>query len=327
MLGRGRRSIALDLKHPEAVEVALHLVERSDVLIEPWRPGVAERLGISPEMCLARNPRLIYARMTGWGQHGPYHSRPGHDINYLALSGALDPLGRAGTPPTPPANLLADFGGGGLLCATGILAALVERASSGQGQVIDAAMVDGAALLATWIVQGRSTLFRGPRGTNIIDTGAHFYEVYETSDKHYISVGALEPQFYEALLGKLGLDKEALPPHMDRATWPDMKVRFADLFRSRTRQEWCDLLEDDEICFAPVLSPEEAAQHAHNRARGTYVDFDGAMAPAPAPRFSRTPAAFRGPAPYPGEHTGEVLEEAGYSLSEIATLQTIRAVE
>ena len=324
---RGRRSVGLDLKHPSGVETALRLIEGADALIEGFRPGVMERLGLGPELCLARNPRLVFGRMTGWGQEGPLAQAAGHDINYIALSGSLAPLGRRGHKPTPPINLLGDFGGGGMLLALGILSALLERSGSGRGQVVDAAMVDGSALLMTMIhALHQAGAWREERGSNVIDTGAPFYDTYETADGKFVSVGALEPQFYALLLEKLGLAGEELPRQMDSAGWPALKERFEKLFKTRTRDEWCQLLEGSDACFAPVLEMREAPDHAHLKARQTFVEHAGTRQPAPAPRFSRTPARISRPAPEPGEHTDEALSDWGFSPAEIQTLRSDGAV-
>jgi alpha-methylacyl-CoA racemase len=297
-------------------------VESSDVLIEGFRPGVAERLGVGPDVCLARNPRLVYGRMTGWGQDGPYADAAGHDINYIALAGALEPIGRAGQPPTPPLNLIGDFGGGGMLLAFGIAAALVERAASGRGQVIDAAMVDGAALLMAMARSSPS----GPRGTNMLDTGAPFYDVYECADGTYVSVGSIEPQFYAELRRLLDLSGPEWDNQLDHEGWPDRKVDMAAIFRTRTRAEWCELLEHTDVCFAPVLSLDEAPLHAHNVARDTFISHHDLVQPAPAPRFSRTPAALGLPPCLPGQDTDDVLADLGFSADEIAELRQIGAV-
>jgi alpha-methylacyl-CoA racemase len=326
-LARGRRSVAVDLKRPEAVEVVLRLMEGADAIIEGFRPGVMERLGLGPELCLERNPRLVYGRMTGWGQDGPLAHAAGHDINYIALAGALDPIGRRGEPPLPPLNLVGDFGGGGLLLAYGIVCALVERASSGRGQVVDAAMVDGAAaLMAIFHGAQQSGWWREERGTNLLDTGAHFYEVYETKDGKYVSIGSIEPQFYAELIDKLGLAGEELPAQMDRSQWPAMKKRLEALFAQRTRDEWCEIMEGSDVCFAPVLSMSECRHHPHLRARSTFVEVAGAPQPGPAPRFSRSAVEVQGPPPRPGAHTEEVLEEAGFQAEEIRKLREQGAV-
>ncbi|HEY2999472.1 MAG TPA: CaiB/BaiF CoA-transferase family protein [Acidimicrobiales bacterium] len=327
LLARGRRSVGVDLKSPDGVEVVLSLVERADVLFEGFRPGVAERLGIGPDECLARNPRLVYGRMTGWGQDGPYASTAGHDINYIALAGALDPIGRRGEAPVPPLNLVGDFGGGGLLLAFGLLAGLLEAKASGRGQVIDAAMVDGAAALMTMTHSLRAMgIWNDERGTNMLDTGAHFYDVYETADGRYVSIGSIEPQFYAELLRLTGLEGEELPFQHDRAKWPEMKERLAAIFRTRTRDEWCALMEGTDVCFAPVLAIPEAVEHPHNVARGTFVEVAGIPQPGPAPRFSRTGAEISSPPAHPGQHTDEVLAEAGFDADRIAKLREAGAV-
>jgi len=326
-LARGRRSVAADLKHPDGVETVLRLAERADALLEGFRPGVMERLGLGPDACLARNPRLVYGRMTGWGQDGPLAPAAGHDIDYIALAGALHPIGRRGAPPTPPLNLVGDFGGGGMLLALGVLAALLERARSGRGQVVDAAMVDGASLLMTIFHATEQVGFTTPeRGTNLLDGGAHFYDVYETADGEYVAVGAIEPRFYAELLARLGLDARAFEPQMDRARWPAWKERLAAVFRSRTRAEWCALLEGSEACFAPVLTLAEAREHPHARARGAFVEVAGKPQPAPAPRFSRTPARIRRPPPRPGEHTDAALADWGFSGADLARLREAKAI-
>ncbi|MFC7274862.1 CaiB/BaiF CoA transferase family protein [Paractinoplanes rhizophilus] len=290
-LQRGRRVVELDLKAPDGLDALLRLVERADVLVEGYRPGVAERLGFGPAHCEKINPRLVYGRMTGWGQDGPLAARAGHDIDYIAVAGALEPLGRAGERPHAPLNLIGDFAGGGMLLAVGILAALLERERSGCGQIVDAAMVDGSALLMA--------LFHGmiadgswpfPRGANLLDGGAPFYDTYETSDGGFVAVGALEPPFYAALLDGLGLAEADLPGQLDRDGWPALRARFAEVFATRTRDEWAAVFAGTDACVAPVLSPTEAPAHPHNRARKTFVEVDGLAQPAPAPRFGRTPA-------------------------------------
>jgi alpha-methylacyl-CoA racemase len=291
LLMRGRHGIALDLKSAAGKELALRLIDKADALIEGFRPGVTERLGLGPSQCLARNPRLVYGRVTGWGQEGPLAQAAGHDLNYIALVGALHAFGRRGQPPTPPLNLIGDFGGGALYLAFGIVCGLLEARQSGKGQVVDTAMVDGAASLMTafhgMVAAG---LARLERGTNAIDTGSNFYEVYECSDGRWISIAAIEGKFYAELLRRLDIDPATMPPQNDRARWPEAKARLAALFKTKTREEWCAILEGTDACFAPVLSIEEAARHPHNRARGTYVEIDGIVQPAPAPRFSRTAA-------------------------------------
>jgi alpha-methylacyl-CoA racemase len=298
---RGKRSIALDLKVAADNELLLSLLDEADIFIDPFRPGVCERLGIGPDIVCERNPRMIYGRMTGFGQDGPLAQAAGHDIDYIALSGALWILGREGQKPTPPINLVGDFAGGGLMLAMGIAAAAFERSVSGRGQVIDAAMVDGAALVAAPFFPATSSGFWGPRGTNHIDTGAHFYEVYECADGAYVALGAIEPQFYAELLAKLGLSPDDFP-QWDRAQWPALKQRLSDIFIAQTRDHWCALLEGSEACFAPVLSPAEASKHPHNVARGTFVEINGVTLPGPAPRFSRTVSSAGTPS-HAGTHT------------------------
>jgi alpha-methylacyl-CoA racemase len=326
---RGRRSVAVDLKHPDGVDAVLRLVDQADALIEGFRPGVTERLGLGPDECLRRNPRLVYGRVTGWGQEGPYASAAGHDINYIALAGALDPIGRHGEAPVPPLNLVGDFGGGGMLLALGVCAALVEAGRSGQGQVVDAAMVDGAALLTTMFHAFRAMgTWNEQRGTNTLDTGAHFYEVYETSDRKFVSVGSLEPQFYAELLTRTGLaDDPDFAVQMDAPRWPELKKKLAAVFRTKTRDEWSGLMEHSDVCFAPVLSLAEAPQHPHNVARGTFIEIADAVQPAVAPRFSRTPGGVQRPPASAGRHTDEVLVEWGFSQEEAAKLREAGAVK
>jgi len=326
---RGRRSIGVDLKHPDGVATILRLVESADVLIEGFRPGVTERLGLGPDECLARNPRLVYGRMTGWGQDGPYATTAGHDINYIALAGALEPIGRRGQAPVPPLNLVGDFGGGGMLLALGVCAAIFDAARSGQGQVVDAAMVDGAALLTTMFHTMRVLgSWSDERGTNMLDTGAHFYDVYETSDHKYISIGSIEPQFYAELLQRAGLaDDPDFAVQMDMGKWPELKDKIAAVFKTRTRTEWCDLMEYTDVCFAPVLSLSEAPEHPHNVARGTFTTVAGVVQPAPAPRFSRTPGAIQRPPAHAGQHTDEALADWGLAADEIAKLRETGAIK
>ncbi len=324
---RSRRSVAVDLQKREGVEVVLRLARHADGLIEPFRPGVAERLGVGPDPCLAANPKLVYGRITGWGQEGPLAKAAGHDVNYIALTGLLHALGRKGDKPVPPLNLVGDFGGGGMLLAFGMVCGLLEAQRSGTGQVVDAAMVDGAALLfGSLFGLHNAGYWKDERGVNLLDTGAPFYEVYETKDGKYVSVGSLEPQFYALLLEKTGLAGEPLPSQMDRDTWPAMKERFTAIFRTKTRDEWCALMEGTDVCFAPVLSIAEAPHHAHAKARHAYVDVLGAPQPAPAPRFSRTREAVDRPAPKRGEHTEEVLGEAGFTPAEIKDLRAAGAI-
>ncbi len=324
-MDRGKEAVAVDLKAAEGVETLLRLVEGADAFFEVFRPGVAERLGIGPEECLARNPRLVYGRLTGWGQHGPYARAAGHDIDYIALAGALEPLGRAGEKPTPPINVLGDFAGGGMLLAFGIACAAFEAARSGKGQVLDAAMVDGAALMLTPFYAARASGFWGERGTNHLDTGAPFYEVYETADAKFVAVGTVEPKFYAELLERVGLTLD-LDAQYDKARWPADKERLAEVFRTKTRDEWCALLEGTDACFAPVLSPLEAPEHPHNRARGTFLKPGGVPQPAPAPRFSRTPAATPRSPMHPGDDTEAVLGRWGFDSAEVEKLRATGAV-
>ncbi len=327
IMNRGRRSVGVDLKHPEGRATVLDLVASADALIEGFRPGVTERLGLGPDDCRARNPRLVYGRMTGWGQEGPLAHAAGHDINYVALSGVLSTIGRRDEGPVPPLNLVGDFGGGGLMLAFGVVCGILEARTSGQGQVIDAAMVDGAANLATFIFGMRSMgVWSDERGTNMLDTGAHFYDVYRCADGGYVSIGSIEPQFYALLLQQLELDPAALPRQNDRAAWVQLKQTVADRFATRTRAEWCAVMEGTDVCFAPVLSMEEAPSHPHNVARGTFVEVGGVVQPGPAPRFSRTPGAVARPAPHPGQHTDEVLASWGLAADRIAELRAAGAV-
>jgi alpha-methylacyl-CoA racemase len=327
LLNRGRRSVAVDLKHPDGVALVLRLVEAADGFMEGFRPGVAERLGLGPDECLVRNPKLAYGRMTGYGQDGPMAQAAGHDIDYIALSGALEAIGRAGERPLPPMNLVGDFGGGGMLLAYGMLAAILSARTTGKGQVIDAAMVDGAASLMTMTYTLRSAgIWQDARGTNMLDTGAHFYEVYETSDGGYLGVGAIEPQFYAELVHLLDLDGADLPDQMDRAQWPAMKERFAAIFASRTRAEWEEIFAGSDACVAPVLSAGEAPDHPHNKVRGTFTEVAGVVQPAPSPRFLSTPGAIRRPPPNPGQHADEVLAEWGVPTDEVAGLRTSGAI-
>jgi alpha-methylacyl-CoA racemase len=329
---RGRRSIGVDLKHPEGREVVLRLVEQADALIEGFRPGVTERLGVGPEACLERRPSLVYGRMTGWGQSGPYAQTPGRDVNYLALSGTLAMIGRAGEPPVPPVNLLADFGGGGMLLAFGIVCGIDQASRTGVGQVVDAAMIDGAALLASAVYGLRAGSDWGPwgeRGTNLLDSGAWFYEVYETADGGYVSVGAIDAAACAELVERIGLAGDGggpVPDQLDRSTWPGMKSRVAACFRTRTRDEWCALLEGTDVCFAPVLDPAEAPEHPHLRERGTFTEVAGVVQPAPAPRFDRSEPGIAGPPPAPGEHTDVALTEWGFGASELDDLRASGAI-
>jgi alpha-methylacyl-CoA racemase len=327
ILNRGRKSISIDLKNPVGVEVVLRLAERSDAIIEGFRPGVMERLGLGPEVCFKRNPRLVYGRVTGWGQEGPLALTAGHDINYIALAGVLDAIGRVDQPPVPPLNLLGDFGGGGMFLAFGMVCALVERVTSGCGQVVDAAMVDGAAILMTMIhglrAMGNWNL---ERGTNLLDTGAPFYETYECRDGKYISVGSIEPQFYNLLIKLTGMEGEKLPDQMDRVAWPALKDRMAKVFKSKTREEWCEVMEGTDVCFAPVLSMAEAPEHSHLKHRGTFIEVADITQPAPAPRFSRTAPEVSRPPSRPGQHTDEALGDWGFTGEEIVELRECKAI-
>jgi alpha-methylacyl-CoA racemase len=320
---RGKRSVTLDLKSSSAREAALALIGRADALIEGFRPGVMERLGLGPVLALERNPKLVYGRMTGWGQDGPLAPRAGHDINYIALAGVLHAFGRRGEAPVPPLNLVGDFGGGGMLLGFGIACALLEASRSGKGQVVDAAMVEGASLLAA--------MFHGflkvgewseTRGANILDTGAPWYDVYETRDAKYVSIGAIEAKFHAELLSRLNLRSEDLPGQYERARWPEMREVFARAFRTKTRDEWCAIFEGSDACFAPVLSFSESRTHRHNAARASFVDVAGVPQPAPAPRFSRTPGAVRGAPPERGEGGRTALADWGFSATEVERLRS-----
>ncbi|MGZ4712830.1 MAG: CaiB/BaiF CoA transferase family protein [Acidimicrobiia bacterium] len=328
-LDRNRRSVGVDLKHPDGVATVLRLCERADVLIEGFRPGVAERLGVGPADCLGRNPRLVYGRMTGWGQDGPLAHEVGHDINYISLAGVLAHIGTAGGPPVPPINLIGDFGGGGLLLAYGILAALIERGTSGEGQVVDTAMVDGSAMLMSVFV-GLSAMgfWSDERGTNLLDGGAHFYGAYECADGTYISIASYEPQFYAALcalLVPLGIPLDPAT-QMDQAAWPGLKEQMAALFRTRTRDDWTQFFAGHDVCFAPVLTMNEARAHPHNVERKTFIEVDGAPQPAPAPRFSRTPGAVERAPVVPGADTETALLDWGVTAEEITALRASGAV-
>ena len=311
---RGRKNIAIDLKHNEGVETLLSLVEKADALIEGFRPGVMERLGIGPQVCAARNKKLVFGRMTGWGQDGPYANSAGHDINYIALAGALAHFGRAGEAPVPPLNMVGDFGGGGMLLAYGVVCALLESQRSGVGQVVDAAMVDGSAILMSmfWGLKNIGMHDENARGTNLLDTGAHFYDVYKCKDEKYISIGSIEPQFYAELLRLMGLaDDPQFAPQLDKTKWPELKVRLTQIFSEKSRDEWCTLMEGTDVCFAPVLTMSEAAKHPHNVARETFIEIAGSTQPAPAPRFSRTATATPQPSAHAGANSREVLTQWG----------------
>jgi alpha-methylacyl-CoA racemase len=310
---RGRRSVALDLKKPEDVETALALIGKADVLIEGFRPGVMERLGLGPEAALGRNPKLVYGRMTGWGQTGPLALAAGHDLNYIALTGALGAMGPKDRPPSPPLNLVGDFGGGALYLAMGVCAALFEAQRSGKGQVIDAAMTDGAASLAAMFYGFRAAgMWSDERDNNLLDGGAHFYDCYETKDGLFVSIGSIEPQFYALLLEKAGLSQDAaFHAQMDKSAWPSLSAKLAAVIREKTRDEWCALMEGSDVCFAPVLTLAEAPNHPHNKARETFVTINGVVQPNVAPRFSGTPSKVQETLPKVGAHTTEVLAEWG----------------
>ena len=320
--GRGRRSIGIDLKSPAGVATCLRLIERADVVIEGFRPGVMERMGLGPEQCLARQPALVYGRMTGWGQDGPLAQSAGHDINYIGLAGALEMMGRKGERPFPPLNLVGDMGGGGMYLAFGVACALLEARSSGKGQVIDAAIVDGTALLLSQMFAMKAWgMWNAERGTNVADTGAHFYETYETADGGFVAVGAVEPQFYAQLCHHARLDPDVFGKQHDVRCWPDQKEQLAGVFRMKTRDEWEEIFGQVDACVSPVLTPEEAADHPHNAARGVFVVQDNLLQPAPGPRFSRTPGAIQGPPPRPGEHSAEVLADWGFDETDVTDLQ------
>ncbi|MBF2758739.1 MAG: CoA transferase [Ectothiorhodospiraceae bacterium AqS1] len=325
-LKRGRRSIALDLKKPEAVEVVLRLAERSDALIEGFRPGVTERLGLGPEAVGERNPSLVYARVTGWGQTGPLAPSAGHDINYIALSGALAAIARPGQAPLPPLNLVGDFGGGGMFLALGVVAGVMEARSSGKGQVVDVAMTEASATLMTMIyamyAQGMWSL---EPGANLLDGGAHFYDTYRCRDGKYIALGSIEPRFYAELREKAGLD-DSFEASMDRKAWPELKGKLAAIIARKTRREWCDLMEGSDVCFAPVLDMAEAPRHPHHIARRAFVEIAGTVQPAPTPSFSRTECEIRSPPALAGEHSQEILEELGFGADEIQSLRAAEAL-
>jgi alpha-methylacyl-CoA racemase len=329
VLLRGRRNIALDLKHPDGVAALLDLVATADGLIEGFRPQVMERLGLGPDVCLTRNPRLVFGRMTGWGQSGMYADAAGHDINYISLAGALAHFGRQGQAPVPPLNMVGDFGGGGMFLAFGMVCAILEAQRSGSGQVVDAAMVDGSAVLMSmfWTMRGIGLFDEHHRGTNLLDTGAHFYDVYECADGKYISVGSIEPKFYAELLRLTGLDDDPeFVKQMDKAAWPHLKQRLSEVFASKSRDEWCAVMEATDVCFAPVLTMSEAAEHPHNVERGTFVEIAGAMQPAPAPRFSRSAAEVTMPPAHAGQHSVDILRDWGFDEGRIDALVASGAV-
>ena len=317
-LNRNKRCISVNLKERDGVDTVLTLLEKADALLEGNRPGVMERLGLGPDICLARNPALVYGRMTGWGQEGPMAREAGHDINYVALSGALHGIGRVGEKPAIPLNLVGDFGGGGLMLAYGMVCALLEAKGSGKGQIVDAAMIDGAAtLMASTFAANQAGFWSDERGANLLDSGSHFYEVYETADGKYISLGSIEPQFYAALLNKLGDDGKHFENQFDMGNWPQMKIKMAEVIKRKTRDEWDKIFAGEDVCYAPVLSMSEVRHHPHHQARGTFIDDGDVWQPAPAPRFSRTNGELRCAAATIGEHTKEVLREFGFSDEEI----------
>lgn len=327
VLTRGRKSIAVDLKSEAGKEVILKLCEGADGLFEGFRPGVTERLGIGPADCMARNPKLVYGRMTGWGQEGPMAQAAGHDINYISLAGALHAIGAKEGKPIPPLNLVGDFGGGGMVLAFGLVCALLEAQKSGEGQVVDTAMVDGAAILMSMFFSMKALgAMKDERGSNMLDGGAHFYDAYETSDGKYISIGSIEPQFYALLLEKANLDKDDFAAQMDQSRWPEYKEKVTAAFKTKTRDEWCELMEGSDVCFSPVLSLDEVADHPHNKARKVFVEIDNVLQPSPAPRFSRTGAELSHGSRIAGEDTVKVLSDAGYSGDEIESLVESGAV-
>ena len=327
LLHRSRRSVAMDLKKPAGVEAALQLIEQADALIEGFRPGVMESKGLVSDVCLKRNPQLVYGRMTGWGQEGPLSRAAGHDINYISLSGVLHAIGRKGEKPLHPLNLVGDFGGGGMFLAFGVMCGVFEARESGRGQVVDAAMVDGSALLMTSLFGGLAAGgYNLERGTNFIDGGSHFYDSYETADGKWISVGSIEPQFYALLVELSGVDDPDFDIQMDMEKWPDLKDKLAAVFKTKTRDEWCDIMEGSDVCFAPVLDMKEAMAHPHNAARKTFVDVDGITQPAPGPRFSRTPPEIRCPPPEVGQHNEEALADWGFSRDEIESLKDLEVL-
>jgi len=322
ILTRNRRSVFIDLRKPQGVATALKIIEQVDALQEGFRPGVMEKLGLGPDVCLKRNPKLVYGRMTGWGQEGPLAKAAGHDINYISMSGALHAIGRKGEKPVPPLNLVGDFGGGGMMLAFGMVCALFESQKTGQGQVVDAAMVDGSAALMSIIYGLKAAgLWMDRCGINLLDSGAHFYDTYETADGKYISIGSIEPQFYALLLELAEIEDPEFENQLDFTRWPDLKIKLEALFKTKTRDAWCAIMEGTDICFAPVLSLDEAPEHPHNQARKTFVEMEGVLQPAPAPRFSRTPPEIKTAPPVPGQDTQRVLEDFGLTLDEIEDLK------
>jgi alpha-methylacyl-CoA racemase len=324
---RGRRSITIDLKNPGGTELVLKLIAQADALLEGFRPGVMERLGLGPDVCLKRNPKLVFGRMTGWGQTGPLAKAAGHDLNYIAITGVLNAIGRANEPPPVPLNMIGDYGGGGMLLAFGVVCAVLEAQRAGKGQVVDAAMTDGTALLSSIIVGMKAGgLWSNQRASNLLDGGTHFYDCYTCADGKFVAFGALEPHFFKLFCEKVGLTDIDLNQHLSPKQWAALKPRIAELFRSKTRDEWCALLEGTDCCFAPVLDWEEAPQHAHNKARETYIEVDGVVQPAPAPRFSRTPGQVQRPPAARGEHTDAVLTDFGFGADAIDALRVAGVV-
>ena len=324
---RNRRSMEIDLRKQEGVDTLLKLVEQADALQEGFRPGVMEKLGLGPDVCLKRNPRLVYGRMTGWGQEGPLAKAAGHDINYISLSGALHTIGRKGERPIPPLNLVGDYGGGGMMLAFGIVCALYEAQKSGKGQVVDAAMIDGsAALMGIFYGLKASGFWTDDRGTNLLDGAAHFYDTYETADGKYVSIGSIEPQFYALLLKHTGIDDPDYQNQLDQTKWPAFKERLTEIFKSKTRDEWCRIMEGTDVCFAPVLSLDEAKDHPQNQTRNTFIELEGVLQPAPAPRFSRTTPETPKSPPKVGEHTEAVLTDFGFDADDIEALKTAGAI-
>ena len=322
VLFRGRKSIAVDLKDPHGIDIAQNLIRKCDVVIEGFRPGVMERLGIGPEICLEQNPKLVYGRMTGWGQHGKLSQAAGHDINYISLAGALGSMGYPDRPPTPPLNLIGDFGGGAMYLLSGVLAALLERQSSGKGQVIDAAMTDGtASLLSGFYGMMAMGMWSTERYKNRLDGGAFYYGSYECSDGKYISLGSLEPQFYALLLKHCGVEDKAFDEQLDQEAWPQKRHKMEAIFKTKSREQWCEILEGTDVCFAPVLNLEEAPAHPHNKERNTFVNFDGVTQPAPAPRFSRTQGTIQSSTSLIGENSEEILKEWGFTSDQISNLR------
>lgn len=325
---RGKKSVAINLKDPQGIETLLQMVENADVLIDPYRPGVCEKLGVGPDVCLQRNPKLVFARMTGWGQDGPLAQAAGHDINYISITGALYAMGRKGQKPVPPLNLVGDMGGGGMLLVTGVLAAMLEATNSGKGQVIDVAMVDGAAQLM-WMFHGFEAMGlwdASRRESNMLDGGAHYYDTYECADGEYVSIGSIEPQFYALLKQHAGLSEEDFGDQNNAEKWPAMKEKLATVFMQKTQAQWCEIMEGTDVCFAPVLSFVDAPSHPANVARKTYIEMDGVTQPAPAPRFSRTPSRVMHAGPSPGQDTGTVLAAMGFGEREIAELKQKGAI-